>query len=138
MLFWIIVSLVTAATAVFILLPLLRRSGPPEGERSHDVEVYRDQLKEVERDQAQGLISVEEAGYAKAEIGRRLIATAEKAGADEAPPRRARHPGAAIFVIALLPVVASGLYIFHIDAPGVGEKIVKWFGVMRPLDVQSY
>lgn len=34
--------------------------------------------------------------------------------------------------------VASGLYIFHIDAPGLGEKIVKWFGVMRPLDVQSY
>lgn len=34
--------------------------------------------------------------------------------------------------------VASGLYIFHIDAPGVGEKIIKWFGVMRPLDVQSY
>ena len=34
--------------------------------------------------------------------------------------------------------VASGLYIFYIDAPGFGEKIVKWFGVMRPLDVQSY
>lgn len=34
--------------------------------------------------------------------------------------------------------VASGLYIFHIDAPGIGEKIVKWFGVMRPLDVQNY
>ncbi|MBA3680149.1 MAG: hypothetical protein H0W73_03020 [Bacteroidetes bacterium] len=34
--------------------------------------------------------------------------------------------------------IASGLYIFHIDAPGVGEKILKWFGVMRPLDVQSY
>lgn len=34
--------------------------------------------------------------------------------------------------------VASGLYIFHIDAPGIGEKIIKWFGAMRPLDVQSY
>lgn len=34
--------------------------------------------------------------------------------------------------------VASGLYIFHIDAPGIGEKILKWFGIMRPLDVQSY
>jgi hypothetical protein len=34
--------------------------------------------------------------------------------------------------------VASGLYIFYIDAPGIGEKIIKWFGVMRPLDVQSY
>ncbi|MBS1650887.1 MAG: hypothetical protein JSU07_02655 [Bacteroidetes bacterium] len=34
--------------------------------------------------------------------------------------------------------VASGLYIFHIDAPGLGEKVVKWFGVIRPLDVQNY
>jgi hypothetical protein len=34
--------------------------------------------------------------------------------------------------------VASGLYIIYIDAPGIGEKIVKWFGVMRPLDVQNY
>jgi hypothetical protein len=34
--------------------------------------------------------------------------------------------------------VASGLYIIHIDAPGLGEKILKWFGVMRPLDLQDY
>lgn len=34
--------------------------------------------------------------------------------------------------------IASGLYIIHIDAPGIGEKILKWFGVMRPLDLQSY
>lgn len=34
--------------------------------------------------------------------------------------------------------VASGLYIIHVDVPGVGEKILKWFGVMRPLDLQSY
>ena len=34
--------------------------------------------------------------------------------------------------------VASGLYIIHIDVPNVGEKILKWFGVMRPLDLQSY
>jgi hypothetical protein len=34
--------------------------------------------------------------------------------------------------------VASGLYIFHINAPGIGEKTVKWFGIIRPLDVQNY
>lgn len=34
--------------------------------------------------------------------------------------------------------IASGLYIVHIDAPGIGEKVLKWFGIMRPLDVQSY
>ena len=34
--------------------------------------------------------------------------------------------------------VASGLYIIHVDVPEVGEKILKWFGVMRPLDLQNY
>jgi hypothetical protein len=34
--------------------------------------------------------------------------------------------------------VATGLYIVHIDVPNVGEKILKWYGVMRPLDLQSY
>ena len=34
--------------------------------------------------------------------------------------------------------IASGLYIIHIDAPGIGEKIIKWFGVVRPFDLQSY
>lgn len=35
-------------------------------------------------------------------------------------------------------VIASGLYIIHVDVPGVGEKILKWFGVLRPLDLQNY
>ncbi len=34
--------------------------------------------------------------------------------------------------------IASGLYILHIDAPGVGERIIKWYGVMRPYDLQSF
>jgi hypothetical protein len=33
--------------------------------------------------------------------------------------------------------VASGVYIFHIDAPGIGEHIVKWFGALRPQDLNS-
>lgn len=34
--------------------------------------------------------------------------------------------------------IASGLYIIHVDVPEVGEKILKWFGVMRPIDIESY
>ena len=34
--------------------------------------------------------------------------------------------------------VASGLYIVHVNVEGVGEKILKWFGVMRPIDLDSY
>ncbi|MAW65758.1 MAG: hypothetical protein CMD18_06135 [Flavobacteriales bacterium] len=34
--------------------------------------------------------------------------------------------------------VASGLYIFHVNAPGIGEKIIKWFGVQRQIDLDSF
>lgn len=34
--------------------------------------------------------------------------------------------------------VASGVYIIHVDAGSLGEKVVKWFGVMRPIDLDSF
>jgi hypothetical protein len=34
--------------------------------------------------------------------------------------------------------IAGGVYIIHIDVPGVGEKILKWFGVMRPTDLDNF
>lgn len=34
--------------------------------------------------------------------------------------------------------IASGLYMIHIAAPGIGEKVVKWFGVIRPTDLNSF
>jgi hypothetical protein len=34
--------------------------------------------------------------------------------------------------------ISSGVYIIHIDAPGIGERIIKWFGVMRQADFDSF
>jgi len=34
--------------------------------------------------------------------------------------------------------VASGVYLIHIDAPGIGEKVIKWFGTIRQLDLNSF
>ena len=34
--------------------------------------------------------------------------------------------------------VSSGIYLFDIDVPGVGHKILKWFGAMRPTDVSNF
>lgn len=34
--------------------------------------------------------------------------------------------------------IASGLYIIHVDVPEVGERILKWFGVLRPIDIEAY
>ena len=33
--------------------------------------------------------------------------------------------------------ISSGVYIIHVEVPDVGEKIVKWFGTMRKVDLSS-
>jgi hypothetical protein len=30
--------------------------------------------------------------------------------------------------------VASGIYLIHVEAPGLGERVIKWFGVGRQFD----
>lgn len=34
--------------------------------------------------------------------------------------------------------IASGMYLIHIDAGSLGQRTLKWFGVMRPLDLDSF
>ena len=34
--------------------------------------------------------------------------------------------------------IASGMYIIYVNVPNVGEKTLKWFGVLRPIDLDSY
>jgi flagellar hook assembly protein FlgD len=33
--------------------------------------------------------------------------------------------------------VASGVYLIHVDVPNVGEKVVKFFGGMRQIDLEN-
>jgi len=33
--------------------------------------------------------------------------------------------------------ISSGVYLIHVEVPGVGEKIVKWFGTMRQVDLNN-
>jgi len=34
--------------------------------------------------------------------------------------------------------VASGVYLMHIQAPGIGEKVIKWFGTIRQQDLNAF
>jgi hypothetical protein len=34
--------------------------------------------------------------------------------------------------------IASGVYLIHIDAPGIGEKVIKFFGTLRPFDPTGF
>jgi hypothetical protein len=34
--------------------------------------------------------------------------------------------------------IASGMYLIHVEAKGIGETVIKWFGAMRPIDVTNF
>ncbi|PLW92415.1 MAG: hypothetical protein C0592_10860 [Marinilabiliales bacterium] len=35
-------------------------------------------------------------------------------------------------------LITGGMYIIHIDAPGIGERTLKWYCSMVPLDVNDF
>ena len=110
MLFWILVAALTAALAVILLYPLLRGAKAADNIRAGEAAVYRDQLRELDRDLDGGLITPEEADYARAEIGRRLIAvSADEPAETPKPPRHHRFTEA--FVLLVLPVLGLCLYL---------------------------
>jgi cytochrome c-type biogenesis protein CcmH len=76
--FWLLVAGMTAAAILAVVWPLARR--PKDARSGNDVDVYRDQLDEIDRDLKFGLIGAAEADAARIEVSRRLIAAAEMAG----------------------------------------------------------
>ncbi len=34
--------------------------------------------------------------------------------------------------------IASGIYLIHVEAPGLGERTLKWFGMIRPIDLDTF
>lgn len=112
MLFWVIAAILTLGASLAVLLPL---AGGPKGASvpgDHDLEVYRDQLAELDRDVARGLIQPAEAEEARAEIGRRIL----RLGTTGQPGTAARRPSVTTRLVATVavlavPLISWGLYI---------------------------
>lgn len=101
--FWIVVAILTAAVAIVLMYPLMRKTEVSETRRDGEVAVYRDQLAELDRERAAGLIGETEADYARAEIGRRLLAAAEAEEEQGRQDRPRRHNLAASLITVLCP-----------------------------------
>ena len=116
MTFWLLVSLAMTVAAIALVRPLLlkRTSATPEAARG--LAIYRDQLAEVDRDRAAGLISETEAVAARTEIERRILRAAE-----EPTTAPSSDTGARIFlaglVLGAVPAGALALYL-AVGSPG--------------------
>ncbi|MBD3765724.1 MAG: c-type cytochrome biogenesis protein CcmI, partial [Rhodobacterales bacterium] len=71
--FWAAATAMAAAVAGLLALAMLRARAAAEPAAAYDLRVYRDQMAEIDRDLARGVIAPEDAERLRAEIGRRLL-----------------------------------------------------------------
>jgi cytochrome c-type biogenesis protein CcmH len=122
MMLWIIFAVMTAAAVSAVLWPLGRRPAAVGG--GSDRVVYRDQLQEIDRDRAAGLIGEADAESARIEISRRLLAAADaETSVVPSSPRAVswRRRAAAIAAIVTVPAVALGFYL-RLGSPDVPSQ----------------
>jgi cytochrome c-type biogenesis protein CcmH len=131
MLLWMIFAVMTAAGLTAVLWPLMR---PPAGTvagATHDVEVYRDQLKEIDRDLARGVLNAGDAESARREVSRRLLAAdAAASGGGAGTPKQSSgrvRRIAAIATIIAIPAIGLAVYLFS-GSPGLeGRPLAQRF-----------
>jgi cytochrome c-type biogenesis protein CcmH len=127
MVFWILVALLSAAVTYFVTRPLLQPAETLADASEADTAVYKDQLTEIDADEARGTISPSEAVAARIEVGRRVL---RKTDAKLLPRPEANQdasqatPAASVtkpihFATTLaLPLVSLALYLTF-GAPGL-------------------
>lgn len=114
---WSIFAILTAAAVLSVLCPLARAPRAVKRQKAA-ITLYRAQLAEIERDEAQGALTARDAQAAKAEAARRLLA----AGSDpELPSSSSKVRGRLAFAVTLIFVPALSLALYgklgHPDMP---------------------
>jgi cytochrome c-type biogenesis protein CcmH len=115
----LLLALMTAAVLATVIAPLVKKRQAPSDEARFNRAVYRDQLRELERDLARGLIGTGEAAAARIEIERRLLAT-DAARKRSGPETSGAAPWAAAAIAVLLAAGSAGLYLY-LGAPAVPD-----------------
>ena len=119
MVFWGVSVLLILLAVAGLCWPLFRGRGEAASRAEHDMQVYKDQLREIERDLARGVLEPAEAEATRTEVSRRLLGAAEQAekltGAAHSPVGVSR--GLAAGMALFLFLATAGLYL-QIGASG--------------------
>ncbi|QKC84714.1 c-type cytochrome biogenesis protein CcmI [Mesorhizobium sp. NZP2077] len=135
MLFWVIAAILTLGASLAVLLPLAAGAKGASSSGDHDLEVYRDQLSELDRDAARGLIQPAEAAEARAEIARRILRldTADTAGKASAGQVSVTARLVATVAVLAVPLVSWGLY-SQIGSPDLPSQPLSQRLAKNPAD----
>jgi cytochrome c-type biogenesis protein CcmH len=111
-LFWLASAVCVAVALAFILPPLLRRKPgiTKAARRDINIAVYRDQMKEMEADRANGLLTEEQYQTGKIELEARLAEDALTQESQDKTPVSTGGRKLGFALAGILPVAAFGLY----------------------------
>jgi len=122
--FWIIAAAGAALVTVLLARALSRgASDAAEIGAAHDVQVYRDQLAEVERDVARGVLPDADATRVRTEISRRILA-ADAAGHIVVSAGGKPSPVVTSVIAVVLLGGSLALY-WQLGAPGYGDLALQ-------------
>ena len=113
MTFWIISAGLAIVVAILMVLALRApKRGATEPAAAYDLRVYRDQLREVDKDLARGVVDPADADRVRAEISRRILAAdaALQSDAIEADANKGA-PGLVGAVLALV-LIGGSLWLY--------------------------
>ncbi|SFA69941.1 cytochrome c-type biogenesis protein CcmH [Poseidonocella pacifica] len=133
--FWITSIILALVIGGLLALALLRSRADAVPAESFDLKVYRDQLLEVDRDLARGVVAPEDAERVRAEVSRRILsadAALQEKGADRRGPFGLSRAVAAIIVL----LVVGGTFALYsaIGAPGYSDQSLA----ARKADAESF
>ncbi|MFW8592833.1 c-type cytochrome biogenesis protein CcmI [Cribrihabitans neustonicus] len=126
MAFWIVSALIAASAALLIALALLRGRQLGEPAAAYDLRLYRQQLRDVDKDLARGVIGEADAERTRTEISRRILAADAQLQKHRSgsPQPKALTRAAALLAAAL--VIGGTLVLYRqLGAPGYGDLGLK-------------
>lgn len=126
MVFWILISFVALAMTGLLALVLTRAYQVGEPPAAYDLRVYRQQLRDVDKDLARGVINKSDAERIRAEVSRRILAAdAQLHQKDSASQQPAGLSRFVILLTAILLVGGTLATYSLIGAPGYGDMSLK-------------
>jgi cytochrome c-type biogenesis protein CcmH len=118
MAFWIAVAFICVVVAGLVLLAALRPGAETAPTAAYDLQVYRDQLRELDKDVARGTLTEEEAARARTEVSRRIL-DADRALQATSDPAASSRLGAGLVAVGLVAALAGSVWLYSlIGAPG--------------------
>ncbi|SFW15753.1 c-type cytochrome biogenesis protein CcmI [Nitrosovibrio sp. Nv17] len=125
--FWVVAGVFIVGALLFVLPTLLKRKNPSlNTERdATNINIYRDQLAELESDLRSDILTREQYESSKQELQQRMledIPEAGAAGAMLAPGNRGNVATTAVIVLAI-PILAISLYLWVGDTRGLVPQV---------------